>query len=483
MIQLPNEIWIYIFSLALHLGNYLDGLFEPRQIDESVRLIAMDMEAGLEERKIFARSRTRFMLVCRLWRYIADMLLIDSWSLETKVKVDTSRCLIESRGRKMKHTEDFISYIDNTEEMKMITMPSVDTQGFRKIKIYYETETSTGVRLAYKYPIQSISVKIESHGKWPGTNFLSPYHIISHPAHLQVLHLEMDSTTRPQVLLSYLEMFTPNLTVLSLDTLAYHLLPQTLSIPSLTSLFLTIPPDSYYQQPISFNHYTEEYDWTFPSLRNLAIQGRGCSDDLNIVILHPLPALFESIIKKHSDKIVSFRINPIYIDIMNDQLPYCWFNLPRLAAFASNFAEELFAVLPLKRSEANCSASLRHLIQVPGRGFELEKVVRGLSKCIEACSQLETVTIPYNLSKGQKHKYISSIVHLRTVCHQRGLKLLNLDGDEIPLSFEEEQNPQTYTDTRFFQRGPSGKFKARRSTWRTHRRFSLKNGFSQSLVL
>ncbi|PVF90802.1 hypothetical protein CPB86DRAFT_563373, partial [Serendipita vermifera] len=202
----------------------------------------------------------------------------------------------------------------------------------------------------------------------------------------------------------------------------------TLSIPSLQTLFLALQP----------GFHSGEYEWTFPVLRHFSFDGHGYTDDISAVVFHPLPGLCKSIIEKHSGILTSLRVNPPYVEIINNFTSYGWADMPNLDTFATNFSGHSLVTIPIMTKPQNDSTCLRHLIQISGMPFRLDKSVRGLIKCIEICKTLETVTIPCRLMRLQKDTYPSSIQDIYAVCQQRNLKLLNLDGQEVSLPFDEE---------------------------------------------
>jgi hypothetical protein len=314
----------------------------------------------------------------------------------------------------------------------------IPTKGFDKAKLSYSSINGSDVGLSCTHPIVNLTITISSTNVASRPNLDSLSNLISFPLELRVLHLEMRNITGPKDLYSYLETYTCQLTTLSLNIPTRELIPLQLTIHSLKTLFLAFPHSS-------LRLWFESFEWKFPLLQNISFDMAGYPDHTYLQGVHKLPMLYDLILQDHLPQIISLRVNPPFQELLTPDSSFHWTKFPKLKAFATNFSQQSFLSIdePWKRSGSPArtkSDSICHLIQISWEGFQVEDVIKGLKNCMELCGPLENITIPWGLVRrcegGSNNNEVKS---MRTLCQKRGVKVLNMDGEEMWFTSEKDR--------------------------------------------
>lgn len=465
MESLPNELLMAILRFALRPDGYLDGIFEPKELNQIVRLLAMDI-GKTEAINLVLRWRRDLKLVCQHWRTLLDTMAVNDWVAEyTIYDVPEELASFDEDSSFETDEPDTSVKADGTKDLKgasenfsleeyLDPRTPIKTKDRDGLRIVYRAYTDSPLGFTYTHPVRALIVKTLRLGTspWDKTNLQSLSHIISYPKQLRVFHLGIEYSVEIPAFLSYLADSTMHLTTLSLDIKSPYPIPNKLFIPSLHTLILALSLGSYGD----IGDWTS-LDWTFPALRNLSIDQNEYPTHVDVHLITHLPKLYEHILERHQDQIVSFRINPPYMGPSNTNLPLCWIRFPKLEAFAVNFEQGLFVTMatteedlkadPSKKSLPVGPASLRHLIQLTDSVLDLEDVMFGLIKVVEICASLETITLPGSLVKHQLHMYPEVANYFAELCEERSLKVQDMCGEMISLSID-KRDSQRPTEAR-----------------------------------
>ncbi|PVF96112.1 hypothetical protein CPB86DRAFT_827399 [Serendipita vermifera] len=415
--SLPNELWLDILRYALRPDEIIDGKFDPHQIDQAVRLLAMDTINNHDAMRLKARRRRDLKVVCRIWNSLVDVIPGDDWILATAVydNVHMPIKLLNSAGDRV------LGWMHPSRAPLL-------TEGFDKVKLSYSSRNGSDVQIVCTHPVINLTITTSSTSV--DTQLTSLSNIISFPTELRVLHLELANIVGPHDLFSYLETCTFKLTTLSLDIPTREVIPVNLTIASLKNLFIAFPRNG-------LSLWFESFEWRFPHLQNLSLDVAGYPDHAYLQGQYKLPMLFDLLLRHHQQNLISLRVNPPFQELLQRDSSFFWTKSSKLEAFAANFSHQSFTSMdppPMFGSNLSPprSISIRHLIQISWDGFQLGDVIRGLKTCIKLCGFLETITIPRNLMRNSEVDSIDQLVkELRILCQRRNVRVLNMDGEEM----------------------------------------------------
>ncbi|CAG8634446.1 6741_t:CDS:1 [Acaulospora colombiana] len=383
---LPYEIWLMILKMALSSNIIVEMDFEPLQIEAGFAFIsnqALSSQQGAQKLALDIRKILR--LVCRSWNQAVDSIkLNERWVVDHK-------------------------YDDGEDSLP------IDTRQCARLNVQCLVyPNSSLIRIHWTHPVPTVSLRIFAKAFVTSAYAMSLRDIVSFPEDIKALELHLGALKAEKVILTDLQTMSPRLTTLCLTLSRVELLQMPLEIPTLVTLFLSIP---YYDS----RDCSPTPRWTFPALRNLSLF-RDVDEGLTLMMQDTNPS-FAALLKDHFSQIESLLIHPMTRQIFYEDSSLCWIHMPKLRVLAVNTALIDFQYFgePLPKSNLHIlkSESVREIIQFHVDVIENEKIVTGLSKYILACNQLEGITLVdasdeliRELKRGTRTKEVKKLMHL-----------------------------------------------------------------------
>ncbi|PVF92644.1 hypothetical protein CPB86DRAFT_174935 [Serendipita vermifera] len=398
---LPLEVWWAILEISLCSSPAALEYFAPCEI-----LLAHDYFLRNWDTQSVAQShavtlKRNLRQVCKSWRHIVDNIDIDYHQIQV-----------------YKYTNGRGQYATNEQPITMNTRLYT--------MLTFETVTSLvhliPVKYRYTHPISAMKMQtIPSvyHNAFANIESLSD--IVSFPGQLKVLNLYMDACKGPMDLLKGIQEISIPLTTLSLLVTRPLLLQTCLTIPTLDSLFASIPSsqrERIWTDP-------SRYQWSLPNLRNLSLVERdldGSRPAFGVPSTHPF---YVELLKHNMLNLRSLLVFPITIQVYDQSSPLCWTNMPKLQVLATNFSRHVATFrLGAHLSRTSKSNSVRHLVQFD-RGWLSSEMGLELCRCIGMCTQLESITI---VDRGSAVDWMTvrpckEMVKFRDLCNERGITI------------------------------------------------------------
>ncbi|PVG01662.1 hypothetical protein CPB86DRAFT_823584 [Serendipita vermifera] len=418
----PVEIWRIILQMAIRPSLVIDGEFEPFEIEQAH--IYLDSTSKTSERaaqEIVSRSIRNLRGVCRSWKELVD-------STNTMWAWDVTR----------------------REAGSPISNPYQCT----RLNQYHQFPSGSQVNGQYTHPVTTLLIDInfgDYHSQGP-IHMTSLKEVISFPEHLRVLNLQLECCRASNNVLRDIEVMHIPLTTLGLCTNSSDILQTSLSIPTLISLFITIP--EYVEA--SWNEHPSRFQWNFPSLRNLWWEDQHLARANYLRDGHPL---FLNIIRNHFKSIESLRMYPFVREVADEDSLLCWTKMPNLQALATIFCQlglPPHICEPQSNSMTiNKSDSVLYLVALDPMTTSSQQVVDRLQKYIHNCRNLREIYLLGHppavfRSSGRgifRNVYPSSdwwgpepIRQLRETCQRNSIQIKYKKGEEFvdipPLPFK-----------------------------------------------
>ncbi|PVF92637.1 hypothetical protein CPB86DRAFT_174888 [Serendipita vermifera] len=245
----------------------------------------------------------------------------------------------------------------------------------------------------------------------------------------------MESCKIPMTVLQDIQLMSIRLTALCLHLENSSPIQASLCIPTLASLFLSIP--AYNAQDWPSGH-PSSFSWTLPMLQNLAIieryAGRPNAPLTALPSTHPF---FSDLLQGHFSSIRSLLMHPMTVQVSGQHSPLCWKKMPNLQALATNFSDRdvpIYGNYLFRRVLHNSkSGSVHHLIQFHLWAVDLTALSKELQHYIQACTNLESillVNVPSLETRSWSfHLPNNKVGKLIKLCDKRGIKLYKQDGN------------------------------------------------------
>jgi hypothetical protein len=384
--NLPYEIWIIIFEMVIYSNIMVQMEFEPLQIEAGFACLtnrSLCSKQAAQETALDVRKALR--MVCVSWKQMIDSVeLNDRWVVE--------HGCIESN--------------DPTP---------ANTRNCSRLNISYPIfPKSSQLPFRWTHPIPTVSLRISARGPSNLRFATSLLNLLSFPGHIRALDLEFGILEVPKEVLKDLQVVSVQLITLCLTLWKVNILQISLTIPTLVSLFLSIP---------MYDDHPPSCQWVFPALRNLSLYENQHYDPQ--FILRSTNSFFVDLLKNNLQYIESLLIFPMTQQIFRQDSSLCWIRMPRLQVLATNFGWidiiSSFKELTIKREPSILkSTSIRHLIQLQMYAVEPHQVVSGLKRYLLACNQLEDITLvnpsdelTMSLKRGSDSKAIKDLLKTR----------------------------------------------------------------------
>jgi len=275
------------------------------------------------------------------------------------------------------------------------------------------------VKKQYGHEVGTVSIHVERGSGALSNPTLLP--LVAEPWALKVLHITLPGSfeAMEQFPLSILSGL-PSLRILSIATCCPFTFSGKLLLPQLTTLFLTCKPGQ--QSDVSL--------WYFPMLKNLAIDTRGWP---YMHSGHKFEDLFEDLLQRHSDTIVSLRLVPMPQESL---LPLTRRRpLPLLEAVATDFVR--YRPQSMLTSRANYT-SILHITHVSTYSYTWAQLSRALLETLKRVPSIQTLAItedPFlesGLAQDEKEGDHSVVVdELEKLCLSRGIRIIGNIGSDV----------------------------------------------------
>ncbi|CAG8766753.1 4836_t:CDS:1, partial [Acaulospora colombiana] len=208
------------------------------------------------------------------------------------------------------------------------------------------------------------------------------------------------------------------LTTLSLFLTDALILQTCLTIPTLISLFTSVP--SFLGKRTWAD--ISQYQWSLPALRDLSLVEHKHRSSWYSSDVWPTHPFYIELLKRHLLNLQSLLMHPMTTHVYDPMSPLCWTKMPNLQVLATEFGNRPAAFLsrlhflPISRS-----GSVRHLIQF-GQFPVGNRAETGLCRYIPMCTRLESVTIvDYDVGKWTSVETSKEMAKFRDICRGRGI--------------------------------------------------------------
>jgi hypothetical protein len=357
--NLPIEIWLIILQMVIRPSLIIDLDFLPFEIERAQLCLNAIHGGERAAQQMVWKSKCRLRAVCHTWKEMVDHLDLPS------------------------------HWVRNVPYRKGIPPPS--THQHQRLIQYQSLPFGSRINGAYSHPVSNLSVVVDVcdfiyRGPLYATSLAE---FTSFPGHLRVLNLHLYECRASKDVLKDIEAGQIPLTTLGLTVRWTDILQTSLEIPTLTSLFMTIPR---FDETL-WSEHPSHFQWRFPNLRNLSWTESRQDGLHNLYNGHPL---FLGILRDHFDLIASLRMFPMSRETVNVESLLCWSKMAKLQALAVNFAqmEENELKFDTKNSmTAVKSDSVRYLVNLDAALVNPHKVVDGLEKAIDLCNKLQVVNL------------------------------------------------------------------------------------------
>jgi hypothetical protein len=447
--NLPYEILYEIIEFAICPDFVIALTIEPIQIEMARELCDDPLRNGGEPRaqRESQKNGKIARLVSRAWKAIADKVITYQWVLNVGGSESPLFSLYCAAWGLEKQTwkPDY---------------PPIRTQRCSRLNMIFGGDQDPTISVQYSHPISTLTIltyksSLLNLGESGSVSSLKS--IVSFPEHLRSLWLHVYSLNVSDDLIQEFRSRMVSLTTLSLCLKNASILHAPLEIPSLKSLFLSIPiqevqgsPKSHIQMP-----------WVLPALRNLSLTAKGGFGNR---LLHYESSMFLSLIQNYFNQITSLRLSPMITQIGDQSSPLCWTNMPRLQVLATHFwwpskqNEDIFASYTYLKdwTPLTVSNSVRHLVQIsdpPSRRPD----VPDFSGYIYSCKNLKTISLAWEAreckrflygseftgcTRGSDNLEASELQSLKDYCDYRNAYLL----DKNCIVIREEDHETNYLD-------------------------------------
>jgi hypothetical protein len=326
---LPSDIWWIILEMFLYPGPNVMEELEPSEICIAAQYFHDPMpylDSRAVEQRTAVRRKRKLSGVCKIWKEISE-------KLTTMYRFTSERQYNDREGRFLVKGQSFNSEYTIPEPLAV----AHTNQCTRLlVKIHPRDRQKLRINFQYTHPVPNLTLRV-----FPGTIHKSTYltslsDIISFPEQLRVLNLYLEACKTSDHIFRDLQEMSIPLTTLSLFLETSDPLQAPLTIPTLVSLFLSVP--SYERtgcvgRPLSFG-------WTLPALLNLSLIERYTHPTIpRLAILPSTHAFFAELLSYHMRNIRSLLIHPMTLQISNQDSPLCWKHMPNLQTLATNFSD------------------------------------------------------------------------------------------------------------------------------------------------
>jgi hypothetical protein len=417
--SLPIEIWWIIFEMVIFTGLLMLDEFESYEIHTAYEYFLDPIRFSSGQcipRRLAVTRKRKLREVCKAWKQT-----IDSINLDYRNTLECTH--LDRKG---------LFLVDEWPPKQ--GLGTVDTSHCKRLILEVYPVYGQGLRIGFRYthPISALTVRALGGNRFAHLRSLSD--IMSFPDQLKVLDLDLEKCKASMGLLKDLNGIpSVPLTTLSLSLKAPDVLQTSLTVPTLISLFLSIPP---YDPEVWLWGDPSNFKWTFPALRNLSLIERHYRrSSLPSTMLPSTHHFFANLLKIHLSLIRSLLIQPMSAQVSNQDSSLCWKNMPNLQTLATNFSDISistdskyhFGRTPRTRK----SDSVRHLIQFHLGSTGSVSMAKELQKYVRACSRLESVTMVdapgFDITRWSTMKPEKEIIQLLKLCDERGIKVLAQD--------------------------------------------------------
>ncbi|PVF95002.1 hypothetical protein CPB86DRAFT_788481 [Serendipita vermifera] len=356
--SLPVEIWLIIFRMALRPSFVIDAEFETFEIDQAhLYLNSTSQRSERAARRIMSKTKHSLRGVCHSWKEAID-------------NIDTSE----------RWTWDVTCFRD---------APPTDTHQCKRLNLRHSLSVGSPIHCQYTHPVSALMIDVSPCDfMYRGPTYMTTLaETISFSEHLRVLNLNLHGCKASKNVLKEIESIHIPLTTLGLYTQSVNILQTSLEIPTLISLFITVP--TYVDT--DWDEHPSRLQWKFPSLRNFWWADSHLSRHIYLQDGHPL---FLGILRDHFESIRALRMHTIAREVADEDSSLCWTRMPMLQALATNFSRqgETHAQYEARhRPKAIKSDSLQYLVALDQWVPNPQDVVDGLQGYIQGCKKLQGV--------------------------------------------------------------------------------------------
>ncbi|PVG01661.1 hypothetical protein CPB86DRAFT_781468 [Serendipita vermifera] len=359
--SLPVEIWLIIFQMTLRPSLIIDAQFQPFEIELAhAYLDSNGTTSDKASQKMVSRSKRNLRGVCRSWKELADNIDVseDHWAWDVTCREGAP--------------------------------PITDPDQRPRLNQHHDIPSGSQINGRYTHPVSTLVIDVGSHNhRHRGRIYMTSLRgTISFPEHLRVLNLRFEHFNASRNVLRDIEGMRIPLTTLGLHANSAVILQTSLEIPTLISLFITVPEYVI----TSWNEQPDHFRWKFPNLRNLWWEDQRLSYINSLRGGHPL---FLHILRDHFKSIRTLRTCPITREIADDDSPLCWTKMPNLQSLATKFyrVEETSHKYEIQgHSDAAIeSDSVLYLVVLDTSETKSQDVVDGLQKYIHICKNLRAI--------------------------------------------------------------------------------------------
>ncbi|PVG01663.1 hypothetical protein CPB86DRAFT_871068 [Serendipita vermifera] len=357
--HLPVELWFVIIQMAIRPSLVVDLEFEPFEIEQAhIHIDGTSKTSEEAAQRVVSRNKQNLGAVCRSWKELVD-------SIDTLWAWD-------------------VTYSEGAS-------PITDPYQCPRLNQHHSIPSGSQINSKYTHPVSYLSMDVTFHDY----HHHGPIHMtslketISFPEHLRVLSLHIEQCRASKDALRDIEVMHIPLTTLGLRTNSVDILQTSLEIPTLVSLFMTIPEHN----ETSWDNPPSYFRWNFPSLRNFWWDVYRPAAAQYLPHGHPL---FLEILRNHFESIRSLRINPIASEVANRYSSLCWVKMPNLQALATKFYR-------LDGSYHNYGVQSDFIVKVKSDSMlslvvlddlyvaSLQNIVDALQNCMDVCTNLQAV--------------------------------------------------------------------------------------------
>jgi hypothetical protein len=278
------------------------------------------------------------------------------------------------------------------------------------------------IKKQYQHEVGTLSIHIQRiNGARFNPTLLS---LLAEPWTLKVLHITVPgsidiSDELPLTILSGL----PSLQTLSIAAQNPFRFAGELSLPQLTTLFLTCTPGP--QSDASL--------WSFPKLKNLAIDARGwpCRGNGDT-----FGDLFKGLVQRHKRTISSLRLIPMLHALLHS-LPSRR-PLPQLEALATDFVKYQPQSVLASWSNHVSISHITHISTSPYTWNQLSKVLLETLKWIPSIRTLAITEDPFletgpaqDVDREAERGQSPDVDELEKLCRSRGVRIIGKIGSDV----------------------------------------------------
>jgi hypothetical protein len=412
---LPSDIWWIVLEMFLYPGPNVMEELEPSEI-HAATLYFQDplpyLDSQVVAQRMATRRKRKLRRVCKSWKEMSE-------KLTTRYRYTPERLYTDREGR-------FLMNEQSPNPEYTISEPPEVAETSRctrlLVKIHPIDRQKLRINFRYTHPVSNLTLRVFPGSIRRSASLTSLSDIISFPEQLKILNLYLEACKIPEHIFKDLQEMPIPLTTLSLFLKASDPLQTPLMIPTLASLFLSVPS---YERTVSVEH-PMGFGWTLPALRNLSLIERYTQRTIpRLAILSSTHAFFAELLAYHMPNIQSLLIHPMTLQVSNPDSPLCWKHMPNLQTLATNFSDGSPASddgdNPAGTLPNSAPSPVRHLIHFHLWSARLRLIIMELIKHIRECTRLETVRLVLSLNEWSNMAHVQENDELRKLCQERGI--------------------------------------------------------------